>query len=107
MDIIILTDLDGTLLDANDFTFDAIHKNIIDLIEDGIEFIPVSSKTRMEMMLFCSELGVTTPVSYENGAGFSINAEASNKTDIIVGMAVDELVEIWNKVIPRRVKSQL
>ena len=43
MDIIIVTDLDGTLLDANDFTFDAIHKDIIELIENGIEFIPVSS----------------------------------------------------------------
>ena len=105
MDIIIVTDLDGTLLDANDFTFDAIHKDIINLIENGIEFIPVSSKTRMEMMSFCSELGVKTPFIYENGAGFSINAEASNKTDIIVGMAVDELVEIWNKVIPDELKA--
>ena len=57
VDIIIVTDLDGTLLDANDFTFDAIHKDIIELIENGIEFIPVSSKTRMEMMSFCFELG--------------------------------------------------
>ncbi|MGB0464561.1 MAG: HAD hydrolase family protein, partial [Candidatus Puniceispirillaceae bacterium] len=78
MDIIIVTDLDGTLLDANDFTFDAIHKDIIELIENGIEFIPVSSKTRMEMMSFCLELGVITPFIYENGAGFSINAEGSS-----------------------------
>ena len=100
MDIIIITDLDGTLLDANEFTFDAIHKDIIDLIERGIEFIPASSKTRMEMMSFCSDLGITTPFIYENGAGFSINGEASNQTDIIVGIPLDELVEMWNSAIP-------
>ena len=44
MDIIIVTDLDGTLLDANDFTFDAIHKDIINLIENGIEFILFRAK---------------------------------------------------------------
>ena len=105
MDITIVTDLDGTLLDANAFTFDAIHKDIIDLIEKGIEFIPVSSKTRMEMMSFCSDLGVTTPFIYENGAGFSTNGEASNQTDIIVGMPLDELVGMWNSAIPDELKA--
>ena len=59
--IIFLTDLDGTLLNFNDFSFDTIRSDILEFIKDGIDIIPVSSKTRPEMIEFCTALGVNLP----------------------------------------------
>jgi predicted mannosyl-3-phosphoglycerate phosphatase (HAD superfamily) len=103
--IIFLTDLDGTLLNFNDFSFDTIRSNILEFIKDGIDIIPVSSKTRPEMIEFCTALGVSLPFIYENGAGFCSDAETSNQNDVIVGMSKDALIQIWDAYIPVELKA--
>ena len=103
--IIFLTDLDGTLLNFNDFSFDTIRSNILEFIKDGIDIIPVSSKTRPEMTEFCTALGVNLPFIYENGAGFCSDARTSNQNDVIVGMSKDALMQIWEGNIPVELKA--
>jgi mannosyl-3-phosphoglycerate phosphatase len=103
--ITFLTDLDGTLLNFNDFSFDTIRSDILEFIKDGIDIIPVSSKTRPEMIEFCTDLGVNLPFIYENGAGFCSDAETSNQNDVIVGMSKDALIQIWDAYIPVELKA--
>jgi mannosyl-3-phosphoglycerate phosphatase family protein len=103
--IIFLTDLDGTLLNFNDFSFDTIRSDILKFIKDGIYIIPVSSKTRPEMIEFCASLGVNLPFIYENGAGFCKDAKTSNQNDVIVGMSKEALMQIWDANIPVELKA--
>ena len=103
--IIFLTDLDGTLLNFDDFSFDTILSDILEFIKDGIDIIPVSSKTRPEMIEFCAALGVNLPFIYENGAGFCKDAKTSNQNDVIVGMSKEALMQIWDANIPVELKA--
>lgn len=103
--IIFLTDLDGTLLNFDNFSFEAIRADLLEFIKSGIDIIPVSSKTRPEMIKFCSALGVDLPFIYENGAGFCSDAKSSNQNDVILGRPVDELMQIWNVSIPVELKA--
>ena len=48
---IFLTDLDGTLLHFDDFNFAAARTPILKYIDQGIEIIPVSSKTKLEIIM--------------------------------------------------------
>lgn len=103
--IIFLTDLDGTLLNFDNFSFEAIRADLLEFIKSGIDVIPVSSKTRPEMIKFCSALGVDLPFIYENGAGFCSDAKTNNQNDVILGRPVDELMQIWNASIPVELKA--
>ena len=103
--ITFLTDLDGTLLNFNDFSFNTIRSDILQFIKDGIDIIPVSSKTRPEMIEFCTVLGVNLPFIYENGAGFCSDVKTSNQNDAIVGMSKDALMHIWDANIPVELKA--
>ena len=67
---IIITDLDGSLLSHSTFSFKQIHSDILSLLDSGTLIIPASSKTKIEMEMFCAELGRNVPFIYENGAGF-------------------------------------
>ncbi|MDC1135250.1 HAD-IIB family hydrolase [Alphaproteobacteria bacterium] len=105
MKIIFLTDLDGTLLNFDNFSFEAIRADLLEFIKSGIDIIPVSSKTRPEMIKFYSALGVDLPFIYENGAGFCSDAKTSNQNDVILGRPVDELMQIWDASIPVELKA--
>ncbi len=47
--ISIFTDLDGSLLDHNNFEFKEIRDFILKCIKNGIKIIPNTSKTRIEI----------------------------------------------------------
>ena len=49
MNIIFLTDLDGTMLSHDNFSCDSIKNDILTLLESGIIIILNSSKTRKEI----------------------------------------------------------
>ena len=66
--IIIFTDLDGTLLDTKTFKFDQISQYVKYLISIGVMIIPNSSKTKSEILNFCHELKEELPFIVENGA---------------------------------------
>ena len=56
-DILIFTDLDGSLLDHNNFEFKDIKDFVLKCLDKGIKIIPNSSKTKIEIESFFNELG--------------------------------------------------
>jgi len=72
--VIVFTDLDGTLLNARDYRYDAAIPTLERLKRLGIPVIPVTSKTRAEVELWRSAIGLTDPFIVENGSGIFIAA---------------------------------
>ncbi|MDC0462356.1 HAD hydrolase family protein [Alphaproteobacteria bacterium] len=110
--VIIMTDLDGTLLDFNTFGFDPIRPVIEELLESGIVIIPNSSKTNIEIDNFCNLLGVKLPYICENGASLC-NAnligeswDILNNHTIIKGRGCTDLMETWLYSIDNNLRQQ-
>lgn len=72
--LIIFTDLDGTLLDHHDYSFNAALPALKALRARHIPLIPVTSKTDAEVRLLRAELGNTEPYIVENGCAVVIPA---------------------------------
>ena len=110
MKYFIITDLDGSLLNHSNFSFRQIHFDILSLLDFGISLIPASSKTKLEMENFCTELGRDLPFIYENGAGFqnvkTIISESSSESNIRSQFAMDkeDIWDIWCEQIPKELK---
>ena len=69
---IFITDLDGTLLDARDYSFAAAGKALAALQAQDIPLVLCSSKTRAEIEALRIELGNKHPFISENGGGIFI-----------------------------------
>lgn len=70
--IVIYTDLDGSLLDHHDYSHAAADALLDELEKQGVPVVPVSSKTRAELVELRSELGNIHPFIAENGAAVYI-----------------------------------
>ena len=109
---IVITDLDGSLLNHSSFSFKQIQFDILNLLDSGIQIIPASSKTKLEMEMFCSDLGRDLPFIYENGAGFknlkSIISNISSVSNFLSESAIgiEKIWEIWCEQIPKDLKTQ-
>ena len=109
---IIITDLDGSLLSHSTFSFKQIHSDILSLLDSGTLIIPASSKTKVEMEMFCAELGRNVPFIYENGAGFhniqEITSEKSSKPFTLSQAAInsENIWEIWCESVTEELKNQ-
>lgn len=66
---LIITDLDGTLLDHNTYSFDAAHGALERIKDLSVPLILCSSKTEGEIILYCEKLGMKLPFISENGGG--------------------------------------
>lgn len=69
MGLIVFSDLDGTLLDHNDYSWEAARPALTALKGRGASLILCSSKTRAEMSGLWSLLGLRDPFICENGGG--------------------------------------
>lgn len=69
---IIITDLDGTLLDSNTYSFSGASPALGVIQELGIPLILCSSKTRTEMEVIRRHLNNSHPFISENGGGIFI-----------------------------------
>ena len=69
MALVVFTDLDGTLLDHHDYSWQAARPALAALKAAGAELVPCSSKTRAELLLLWDELGLAGPLISENGGG--------------------------------------
>lgn len=67
-DLLIVTDLDGTLLDHHSYSFAPAEPALEEIARRQIPLIFASSKTRVEMLALQEELGLTAPFICENGA---------------------------------------
>jgi len=72
--MVIFTDLDGTLLDANTYAWDAAAPAIRLLRECGIAWVLVTSKTRAEVERLRVAMGNRHPFVVENGGAIVIPA---------------------------------
>jgi mannosyl-3-phosphoglycerate phosphatase len=66
--LIIFSDLDGTLLDTQTYSYAAASDALAKIKALQIPLILISSKTRAELMPLQRELGLTAPFVCENGA---------------------------------------
>ena len=85
---VIFTDLDGTLLDAETYSFDAARPALARIRQLGIPLILSSSKTRVEMEVWRERLGNQEPFIVENGGAVILGEEI-----IAFGDPYIELVE--------------
>ncbi len=69
---IVFTDLDGSLLDHHDYSFNEAKPVLDDLCQQGIPVIPTSSKTRSEIEALRQQLESQDPFIVENGAAVFI-----------------------------------
>ncbi len=66
---LVVTDLDGTLLDHDSYSFAPAAAALATIRERKIPLVLCSSKTRAEMLPLQAELGISGPFICENGAG--------------------------------------
>lgn len=70
--LFIFTDLDGTLLNQNDYRYDDALPILGVLENKNIPVIPVTSKTKAEVESLCKKIGLNSPFITENGSGIFI-----------------------------------
>lgn len=73
--LVIFTDLDGTLLDLRDYSFDHAVQALSLIEKKGIPLVICSSKTRTEIELYRIKLHNHHPFVSENGGGIFIPRE--------------------------------
>jgi mannosyl-3-phosphoglycerate phosphatase len=67
--IVLFTDLDGTLLDADTYSFEAARPALEELRRRSIPVVACTSKTAAETRLWLRRLEVDAPFIFESGAG--------------------------------------
>ena len=112
MNLILITDLDGTLLGQHDFDFGLIKSEILNLLDSDYLLVLASSKTKAEIESFCDELGRSVPFIYENGAGvenfslFNGCETPPNTHQNPKAIRTDALLMFWEKYIPFELQSR-
>jgi len=82
---IVITDLDGTLLDTSTYSFEAAKEALNHLIKQNIPLIICSSKTRAEIEYYRRLLNNHDPFISENGGGIFIPQASEDLTQSIRG----------------------
>lgn len=67
-DAIVFSDLDGTLLDHDGYSFEAAKPALAALAERAIPVVPSTSKTLVELETLSVEIGLSGAAIAENGA---------------------------------------
>ncbi|MEO1084308.1 MAG: HAD-IIB family hydrolase [Acidobacteriota bacterium] len=111
---VVFTDLDGTLLNAHDYRWDAARPALSRLRELGAALVLNSSKTYREMAELRRNLGAAHPFVVENGAAIFTPKgyfDGANAADISVetelemerlGPARDDILEVLHRLRSRR-----
>jgi len=94
MKALFFSDMDGTFLDYDNYSYKESVKGMELLKENSIPLIFISSKTFDEMALIANELNLNYPFSFENGTGFAYPTDERGKYNIeLKGPGVDELLK--------------
>ncbi|MBW2019456.1 MAG: HAD-IIB family hydrolase [Deltaproteobacteria bacterium] len=107
--ILIFTDLDGTLIDHDTYDFEAARPALDQIRSRSIPVIICSSKTRAEIEVYRQRMGLSDPFIVENGGAVFIPAHALNLTGVNfverggyhvveLGLAYAELCATWKKI---------
>jgi mannosyl-3-phosphoglycerate phosphatase len=103
-DVLIFTDLDGTLLDHNSYRFDEASMMLDYLKAHRIPLIIVTSKTKNEVIRLQKLLGIEMPFIIENGGGILIPSKGGYET-ITMGYdykAIRQAFERYAQIVPMR-----
>ncbi|MBI2922979.1 MAG: HAD hydrolase family protein [Planctomycetes bacterium] len=68
----IVTDLDGTLLDAANYSFEAARPALEEAARRGVPVVPCTTKTELETKYWLEKLGLKGPCIFENGGGLAL-----------------------------------
>lgn len=93
---LIFTDLDGTLLDHHTYSFSEAVPMLYTLKQREIPLIIVTSKTRSEVEILQSRLGIREPFIVENGAGIFMPKDEGFEM-IALGFTYDQTREYFDK----------
>ncbi len=94
---IVFTDLDGTLLDHDTYSYECSLPGIELLKRNDIPLILVSSKTFYEMEKLSLKLKSSYPFIFENGSGVAFYNE-NQFSPVILGQPVNELIDVFQKI---------
>jgi mannosyl-3-phosphoglycerate phosphatase len=78
MKILIFTDLDGTLLNHNDYSCEEAKEALQKISDENIPLIFTTSKTRSEVEMLQKKLNIKEPFIIENGAALFIPKDYQN-----------------------------
>ncbi len=87
--LLVFTDLDGTLLDHDNYSFEPALEMLHFFKDNAIALIIVTSKTKNEVIELQKALDITAPFIVENGAGIFIPQE-KDYTTIPLGKLYNE-----------------
>lgn len=66
--LLVFSDMDGSLLDHDDYSYEPARPWLAELAQRQIPLIPATSKTRVEVEVLREQLGIQHPFIVENGA---------------------------------------
>ena len=95
--MIIVSDLDGTLLDHHDYSHSAADKALQRLRALNIPVILNTSKTRAELRVIVDELQLGTPYVVENGAAIVLPSDGAEQLTAL-SMPRSDILEILERV---------
>jgi mannosyl-3-phosphoglycerate phosphatase len=118
---VIFTDLDGTLLDHDTYSYDAALPALERLRKKAIPLIMVSSKTRFEMEVLRTEMDNQEPFISENGGAIFIPddygllvpdhaIEIEGYRVVLLGLQTPQIVNVFDKLaskLPVRALSRM
>ncbi len=107
--IIIFTDLDGSLLDKDTFRFDEIENYFKELLLKEIKIIPNSSKTEAELLDFNKLYNLNISFIAENGSSIhGLNLIHSNLPEkVSLSRSTDQIYQIFNENIPSHLRDKI
>lgn len=103
--LLVFTDLDGTLLNHDDYSWAGAADALARLKADGIPLILVSSKTRPEMEALRRDLGNDHPFVVENGGAIYLPSESRKGPPlerIVLGVDRSSILEVLTQLREER-----
>lgn len=94
---LIFSDLDGTLLDHESYSFEKAIPMLEYIKQNNIPLVLVTSKTKDEVLKLQKKLDLKAPFICENGAGIFIPDGENNFEILAMGKLYDEVVEKFNE----------
>lgn len=94
---LVVTDLDGTLLNHRNYDYAEALPALERLSSLGIPVVFCSSKTRLEMSFLQKEMGISAPMISENGGGIFFPSEQWPQEAVVLGTSYGELVRFFRQ----------
>ncbi len=100
--LVVVTDLDGTLLDHSTYSFAPALPALKRLKQEAVPIVFCSSKTSPEIRRIQQEIGVEDPFIFENGGGIWLPARLrGSETEMAIGLPRSELADHLKEIARR------